>query len=103
MSTQLIPVIGFLIVLACLPFFLKWLKARVPNGLRLEGTQNRFVSAVSVGPHQRVVTVEVGPANARVWLVLGVSSAGIQCLHTAVAPASAIGMTEAAEATGTRD
>jgi flagellar protein FliO/FliZ len=86
MSMQLLPVIGFLIALACVPFLIKWLKARVPTGLRLDGTQSRFVSAVAVGPHQRVVTVEVGPANARVWLVLGVSSAGIQCLHTSAAP-----------------
>jgi flagellar protein FliO/FliZ len=83
MVTQLLPVLGFLIALACLPFLIKWLRARGPQALRLEGTQSRVVSAVAVGPNQRVVTVEVGPLNARVWLVLGVSSSGIQCLHTA--------------------
>jgi flagellar protein FliO/FliZ len=103
MSMQLLPVIGFLIALACLPFLIKWLKARAPNALRLDGTQSRFVSAVSVGPQQRVVTVEVGPANARVWLVLGVSSAGIQCLHTTTAPAEKIGVAEQANVPGIRD
>ena len=94
MSMQVLPVIGFLIALACVPFLVKWLKARVPTGLRLDGTQSRFVSAVAVGPQQRVVTVEVGPANARVWLVLGVSSSGIQCLHTTPAPVESASLAE---------
>lgn len=44
--------------------------------------QSRVVSTVAVGPNQRVVTVEVGPESARVWLVLGVTPQSIQCLHT---------------------
>ncbi len=86
MSLQLLPVILFLVALACVPFLIRWLKARVPSSSRMGGAQSRFVSAVAVGPHQRVVTVEVGPAGDRVWLTLGVSSSGIQCLHTAAAP-----------------
>jgi len=38
------------------------------------------------GAHQKVVTVEVGPENARVWLTVGVGTNGITCLHTTVAP-----------------
>jgi flagellar protein FliO/FliZ len=83
---QLLPVTLFLIALACVPFLIRWLKARVPSSSRLGGAQSRFVSAVAVGPHQRVVTVEVGPAHDRVWLTLGVSASGIQCLHTSAAP-----------------
>jgi len=86
MSSQLFPVLLFLIALACVPFLIRWLKARVPSSSRLGGAQSRFVSAVAVGPHQRVVTVEVGPAHDRVWLTLGVSASGIQCLHTSAAP-----------------
>jgi flagellar protein FliO/FliZ len=41
-----------------------------------------LVSALALGPQQKVVTVEVGPQNARVWLVLGVTQQSIQCLHT---------------------
>lgn len=87
MSSQLFPVLLFLIALACVPFLIRWLKARVPSSSRLGSAQSRFVSAVAVGPHQRVVTVEVGPAHDRVWLTLGVSASGIQCLHTSAAPA----------------
>ncbi|MEO7108166.1 MAG: flagellar biosynthetic protein FliO, partial [Rhodoferax sp.] len=43
--------------------------------------QSRFISALAVGPHQRVVTVEVGPEGKRVWLTLGVTSQNITCLH----------------------
>jgi flagellar protein FliO/FliZ len=86
MSLQLLPVILFLIALACLPFLIRWLKGRVPSSAKSITVQNRFVSAVAVGPHQRVVTVEVGPLNDRVWLTLGVSASGIQCLHTSKVP-----------------
>ena len=37
---------------------------------------------VAVGPQQRVVTVEVGPPDARIWLVLGVTAQSICTLHT---------------------
>ena len=86
MYQQFLPVIFFLLALACMPFLIRWLKARVPSSVRVAGQQNRIVSAVAVGPHQKVVTVEVGPESARVWLTLGVGNNGITCLHTAEAP-----------------
>ena len=86
MYQQFLPVIFFLLALACMPFLIRWLKARVPSAARVAGQQNRVISAVAVGPHQKVVTVEVGPESARVWLTLGVGSNGITCLHTAAAP-----------------
>ena len=45
------------------------------------GAASRVVSAVAVGPQQRVVTVEVGPEHARTWLVLGVTAQQVSCLH----------------------
>jgi flagellar protein FliO/FliZ len=58
---------------------------------------------VAVGPHQRVVTVEVGPQDARIWLVLGVTQQSIGCLHT-IAPRSGMerGGVETATATAPR-
>jgi flagellar protein FliO/FliZ len=67
----------FLGVLVCLPMVLKWIKQRIPD---VSG-QSRFISALAVGPHQRVVTVEVGPEGKRVWLTLGVTGQSISCLH----------------------
>jgi flagellar biogenesis protein FliO len=43
---------------------------------------------LAVGPHQRVVTVEVGPVGQRVWLTLGVTAQGISSLHCATVAAS---------------
>lgn len=72
----------FLVLLACVPFFLKWYKQRAPGGSGDIGGQARFISALAVGPHQRVVTVEVGPEGRRVWLTLGVTAQEISCLHS---------------------
>lgn len=88
MSQSLIPVGVFLALLACLPFIVKWVKRRTEMGPRELGGQARFISAVAVGPHQRVVTVEVGPDGARVWLTLGVTAQAVTCLHTAPVEAS---------------
>ncbi len=72
----------FLVLLACVPFILKWYKQRAPGGNGEVGGQARFISALAVGPHQRVVTVEVGPEGSRVWLTLGVTAQEISCLHS---------------------
>jgi flagellar protein FliO/FliZ len=73
----------FLVLLACVPFLVKWLKARTGNGQQSIGSQSKIVSALAVGPHQRIVTVEVGSEESRVRLTLGVTSQTITCLHTA--------------------
>lgn len=88
--TQSLMLVGlFLCVLLSLPFLIEHLKKRY--GLRLPGATGptRLVSALSLGPQQKVVTVEVGPQNARVWLVLGVTQQSIQYLHTLPAEAAA--------------
>ncbi len=72
---------AFLAVLVCLPTALKWAKLRYPRRYADVSGQSRFVSALAVGQHQRVVTVEVGPEGKRVWLTLGVTGQNISCLH----------------------
>lgn len=83
MTGSLVSVALFLALLISLPFVLKWLKLRVANGTIADTGQSRFISAVAVGPQQRVVTVEVGPEGRRVWLTLGVTAQNITCLHRA--------------------
>jgi flagellar protein FliO/FliZ len=83
MVESLVPVGGFLLVLASLPLALKWIKQRTPGGSGHDGGQAKFISALAIGPHQRVVTVEVGPVGQRVWLTLGVTAQGISSLHCA--------------------
>lgn len=82
MSSTLFSVGLFLLVLVLLPFGLKWLQRRAAGGGTASASAARVVSAVAVGPHQRVVTVEVGPEGARTWLTLGVTAQNITCLHS---------------------
>jgi flagellar protein FliO/FliZ len=83
MTESLLPVGIFLLVLALAPFALKWIKQRGSCDRGQGGVQAKFISALAVGPHQRVVTVEVGPEERRVWLTLGVTAQEISCLHCA--------------------
>lgn len=82
--TQSFVTVGlFIALMLMLPLLLRWLQ-RQRNGV-LSATAlpggSRLVSAVALGPQQRVVTVEVGPQDARTWLVLGVTGQSIICLH----------------------
>jgi flagellar protein FliO/FliZ len=76
------PIVLLLLVLGLLPLALKWLQRRVAGLNTATVGANRIVSAVGVGPQQRVVTVEVGPQNNRTWLTLGVTPQTITCLHS---------------------
>lgn len=86
--TQTLALVAIMVVLlALLPGAVKWLQARTNARAPGQPTTTRLVSAVAVGPHQRVVTVEVGPAAARTMLVLGVTPQSVSCLHSvALAP-----------------
>lgn len=74
-------VIIFVLALAALPFCLKWIQRRSNGGSAAPGVASRVISALAVGPHQRVVTIEVGAGQDRVFLVLGVTAQHIHCLH----------------------
>lgn len=70
-------------LLALLPMGLRWLQRRQgAKGGAGAWFSSDLISSVAVGPQQRVVTVEVGPAHARSWLVLGVTAQQVTCLHT---------------------
>ena len=81
MSESLVPAAAFLVMLACLPMLLRWVKSRTGGSVGSCDGQVRFISALAVGSNQKVVTVEVGPQHKRVWLTLGVTSQAISCLH----------------------
>nr|WP_315190802.1 flagellar biosynthetic protein FliO [uncultured Albidiferax sp.] len=87
MGQTLLLVVLFVAAMAMLPLAIKWIQRRAQGGGVAASGNARVVSAVGVGPHQRVVTVEVGPEGARTWLVLGVTAQAISCLHTAPVPA----------------
>ena len=93
MAESLYLVVGFVLLLALVPWGVKWMQSRAGAGSLLAGASSRVLSAVAVGPQQRVVTVEVGTADARVCLVLGVTQQSISCLHAfpAASPGDSMG------------
>lgn len=90
MTQQLLWVGAFLALLAALPWLLRWVRARAAAAAGAGDTQSRFISAVAVGPQQRVVTVEVGPAHERVWLTVGVTGQSMVLLHRSVPTAAGL-------------
>lgn len=81
MSQQALYIVIFLFAIACLPWLTKWLMVRKALGKGALGAGAKILSVVSVGPTQRVVTLEAGPEHDRLCLVLGVTSQHITCLH----------------------
>jgi flagellar protein FliO/FliZ len=81
MTQTLILVVLFVAAMAMLPWLVRRLQQRQAGGMAASGASSRVLSAVAVGPHQRVVTVEVGPDHARTVLVLGVTAQQVSCLH----------------------
>ncbi|MFN7154678.1 MAG: FliO/MopB family protein [Acidovorax sp.] len=86
MTQTLLVVVLFVGAMALLPWLVRRVQQRQAAGGMAGGSVSRVLSAVAVGPQQRVVTVEVGPEHARMWLVLGVTAQNVSCLH--VLPAS---------------
>ena len=82
MTQSLVWVAGFVLLLALLPLGIKWVQSRVGGNAPALGVGSKVLSAVAVGPQQRVVTVELGPNDARIGLVLGVTQQSIACLHS---------------------
>jgi flagellar protein FliO/FliZ len=80
-SAYIGPLAAFVLILALIPAAL-WLLKRTPLGGAGSGSGLRLVAALPLAPNQRIVTVEVGSGDDRRWLVLGVTPAGIQTLHT---------------------
>jgi flagellar protein FliO/FliZ len=79
----------FLAAMVSAPFALKWLRKQNLGAMHDVGSQAKVLSALAVGPHQRVVTVEVGSEDARVRLTLGVTAQSISVLHSAPVPSPA--------------
>ena len=88
MTQTLMVVVLFVGAVAMLPWLIRRLQQRQAKGVGAAGVSSRVLSAVAVGPNQRIVTVEVGPEHARTCLVLGVTAQQITCLHVLPPPLS---------------
>jgi flagellar protein FliO/FliZ len=77
-------------IVALIPLAL-WLLKRTPLaglGQGRAGTP-KLVATLPLAPQSRLVTVEVGQGDERLWLVLGVTAQGIRTLHTMMPQADA--------------
>jgi flagellar protein FliO/FliZ len=81
MTQTLLVVVVFIAAVAALPWLIRYVQQRQSKAAGAVGMSSRVLSAIAVGPHQRIVTVEVGPEQARTCLVLGVTAQQITCLH----------------------
>jgi flagellar protein FliO/FliZ len=86
-NSALTPLLWFFGVVALIPLLL-WLVKRSPVGGRLSNGPVRQVGVMPLSASQRLVTVEVGQGEDRLWLVLGVTPDRIATLHT-MAPMAA--------------
>lgn len=80
MSQTFVLVGLFVAGVACLPFLVRWAQARTGSGGQ-GGGQAKVLSVVAVGPHQRVVTLQVASGPKEAVLVLGVTASSVNCLH----------------------
>ncbi len=89
MLLNLTSLLWFAAIVAAIPVTL-WLLRRTPlaGGMARPGTP-RAVAVLPLSAQQKLVTVEVGQGEDRLWLVLGVSPQGIRTLHTMAAQAEA--------------
>jgi len=89
MTRTLLLVLLFVAGMAALPWLVRRMQQRHGRVGAASASAPRILSAIAVGPHQRVVTVELGGEGERTTLVLGVTPQSIRCLHTQVAQAAA--------------
>ena len=89
MLQNAIPALVLLALMVGIAFALKWARGRVPGLAGVAGQQGpalRVLSSLSLGPQQRVVTVQVGQGEHATCLVLGVAPGAVQTLHSLPLP-----------------
>jgi len=87
-GSSLTPLLWFFGVVALIPLLL-WLVKRSPMGGALSNGPVRQVGVMPLSASQRLVTVEVGQGEDKLWLVLGVTPDRISTLHTMAPQAGA--------------
>ena len=81
MDSPLVAILWFVAIVAAIPLAL-WLLKRSPMGRLAQGQGARVVGGLVLSGSQRVVIIEVGQADDRRWLVLGVTPSSINLLHS---------------------
>jgi flagellar protein FliO/FliZ len=87
MLQNALPALALLAIMVALAFALKWARHRLPGAVGHSGPPMQVLSSLSLGPQQRVVTLQVGKGDERVCLVLGISPGSVNALHSMSLPA----------------
>ncbi len=94
MLQNALPAVLLLAIMVGIALALKWARGRVPGlpGLTgagaARGPSLQLLTSLSVGPQQRVITVQVDDGQTRTCLVLGVAAGSITALHSVPMPAT---------------
>ena len=89
MPFNITSLLWFLAIVAMIPLTL-WLLKRTPmGGAGGRPGAPRTVAVLPLSAQQKIITVEVGQGEERLWLVLGVSAQGVRTLHTMAAQGQA--------------
>lgn len=82
MFQNALPAVVLLIVMIGVAWMLQRYRRHLPGAASQGGPRMQVMSSLSLGPQQRVVTVQVGEGEAGMCLVLGVAPGGITALHS---------------------
>jgi flagellar protein FliO/FliZ len=86
MTTSLMPLLAFLLVIAMIPAALWMMKRAGLGGAAPAGGVLRHVAQLGLGASQRVTVVEIAVGAERHWLVLGVTGESVTQLAAYPAP-----------------
>jgi flagellar protein FliO/FliZ len=81
MLQNALPAVGLLIAMLVAAWLLQRWRRHLPGVARQAGPALKIMNSLSLGPQQRVVTVQMGEGADRLCLVLGVSPGSITALH----------------------
>lgn len=95
-----LPAVGLLVLMVLLAFALQRWKRHLPGVAQQTGPVLKVMNSMSLGPQQRLVTVQVGQGADALCLVLGVAPGSVNTLHSLPLPAAPVEDTPAESAMG---
>jgi flagellar protein FliO/FliZ len=86
MLQNALPAVVLLIVMIGIAWMLQRYRRHLPGAASQSGPHLQVMNSLSLGPQQRVVTVQVGEGESSLCLVLGVAPGGVTALHSLPLP-----------------
>ncbi|MCU0924832.1 MAG: flagellar biosynthetic protein FliO [Hydrogenophaga sp.] len=86
MLQNALPAVGLLVLMVLLAYALQRWRKHLPGIAHQAGPSLKVMSSVSLGPQQRLVTVQVGQGADALCLVLGVAPGSVNTLHSLPLP-----------------